>query len=166
MFEIGIVGAKNSGKTTLIEALVRMLTMRGYRVGTVKHTAHDHTFDTESKDSFRHRAAGAAMTLAVSAGELALFCSGTQLLDEIISRFVKSHCEFCLVEGDRAANRPKVLLTRVLNWQQNAKMSNIIASYGPKALSPDIPHFGFESVNELADALIAGMLVRRRSCRS
>ncbi len=166
MFEIGIVGAKNSGKTTLIEALVRVLTMRGYRVGTVKHTSHHHTFDTEGKDSSRHRAAGAIMTLAVSSGELALFCSEPQLLDEIISRFVASHCEFCLVEGDRAANRPKVLLTRVLAWQQDANMSAIIASYGPRSLFPDIPHFGLEAVNELADALIAEMLVRRRDCRS
>ncbi|MGZ5823753.1 MAG: molybdopterin-guanine dinucleotide biosynthesis protein B [Hyphomicrobium sp.] len=38
---IGIVGWKNSGKTTLIERLVAALTQRGLRVATVKHTHHE-----------------------------------------------------------------------------------------------------------------------------
>ncbi|MGZ5851990.1 MAG: molybdopterin-guanine dinucleotide biosynthesis protein B, partial [Hyphomicrobium sp.] len=38
---MGIVGWKNSGKTTLIERLVVALTQRGLRVATVKHTHHE-----------------------------------------------------------------------------------------------------------------------------
>ena len=41
----GIVGWKNSGKTTLVESLVKYLTEQGYQVSTIKH-AH-HSFDRD-----------------------------------------------------------------------------------------------------------------------
>ncbi|MEP4465028.1 molybdopterin-guanine dinucleotide biosynthesis protein B, partial [Marinobacter alexandrii] len=37
---IGIVGWKNSGKTTLASALIRELTVRGLRVNSIKHAHH------------------------------------------------------------------------------------------------------------------------------
>ena len=55
----GVTGWKNSGKTTLVEALVRELTGRGWRIATVKHAHHDFDIDKEGTDSFRHRKAGA-----------------------------------------------------------------------------------------------------------
>ena len=36
-----ISGYKNSGKTTLIENLIPILTEYGYKVATIKHDAHD-----------------------------------------------------------------------------------------------------------------------------
>ena len=41
----GIVGWKNSGKTTLVERLVSHFTKQGYKVSTIKH-AH-HSFDVD-----------------------------------------------------------------------------------------------------------------------
>lgn len=38
---VSVIGYKNSGKTRVVEALVRELTDRGHRVGTLKHTAED-----------------------------------------------------------------------------------------------------------------------------
>ena len=57
---IGVAGFKNAGKTTLVERLVRELTGRGSRVATIKHAHHSFDIDHEGRDSFRHRAAGAA----------------------------------------------------------------------------------------------------------
>ena len=42
---VSIVGKSNSGKTTLIEKLIRELKLRGYRVATVKHTPHGMNLD-------------------------------------------------------------------------------------------------------------------------
>ena len=56
---ISIVGKSDSGKTTLIEKLVPVLTKRGYRVATVKHDVHGFEVDREGKDSWRHKQAGA-----------------------------------------------------------------------------------------------------------
>ena len=40
-----ISGVKNSGKTTLMEKLIRVLTGRGLQVAAVKHDGHDFTPD-------------------------------------------------------------------------------------------------------------------------
>lgn len=55
---IGVCGFKNSGKTTLVEKLVRHLSGLGYKISTVKHAHHDFDIDHEGRDSFRHRKAG------------------------------------------------------------------------------------------------------------
>jgi molybdopterin-guanine dinucleotide biosynthesis protein B len=55
----GVVGWKNSGKTTLVERLVAEFVRRGWRIATVKHAHHDADIDRAGTDSFRHRAAGA-----------------------------------------------------------------------------------------------------------
>jgi molybdopterin-guanine dinucleotide biosynthesis protein MobB len=44
---IGVCGFKNSGKTTLVEKLVRHLTGLGYKISTVKHAHHDFDIDHE-----------------------------------------------------------------------------------------------------------------------
>ena len=42
---ISIVGKKKSGKTTLIEKLIKELKIRGYRVATIKHDVHNFDID-------------------------------------------------------------------------------------------------------------------------
>ncbi len=42
----------------LIVDLVKELSSRGFKVGTLKHSPHDHELDKPGKDSFLHRKAG------------------------------------------------------------------------------------------------------------
>ncbi|MBO6784109.1 MAG: molybdopterin-guanine dinucleotide biosynthesis protein B, partial [Alphaproteobacteria bacterium] len=72
MKAVGIVGWHNSGKTTLLVALVRELTGRGLRVSTVKHAHHRFDVDTPGKDSWEHRAAGATEVMVGSERRWAL----------------------------------------------------------------------------------------------
>ena len=41
----GVIGWKNSGKTSLMERLVADITARGFSVSTVKHVHHDVDLD-------------------------------------------------------------------------------------------------------------------------
>ena len=66
MHVIGIVGWKNSGKTTLVVELVRLLTERGLKIGTIKHAHHSFDIDQPGKDSYRHREAGASDVIVAS----------------------------------------------------------------------------------------------------
>ena len=61
-----VVGETGSGKTTVVEGLVAELSRRGLRVGTIKHDVHGFQMDHEGKDSFRHKAAGASISLISS----------------------------------------------------------------------------------------------------
>ena len=66
---LSIVGRSNSGKTTLLEKLIRELTQRGCRIGTIKHHFHGPVeVDVPGKDSWRHKRAGARV-VALSAPE-------------------------------------------------------------------------------------------------
>jgi len=66
---LSIVGRKNSGKTTLMSALIAELVRRGFTVASVKHTSHHHEFDTEGKDSWQHRKAGSAAAVIIAPGK-------------------------------------------------------------------------------------------------
>ena len=63
---IGIVGWKNSGKTTLVERLVPVLAARGLKVMTVKHTHHDLRTPDGNTDGERHIRAGAIKTIVIA----------------------------------------------------------------------------------------------------
>lgn len=106
----GIVGWKNSGKTTLTERLVTALTKRGFSVSTVKHAHHAFDIDQEGTDSFRHRAAGASEVAIVSGARWALMHESRDedepTLDDILARL--SPCDIVLVEGYKRERHAKI----------------------------------------------------------
>ena len=70
---VAVVGSKKSGKTLTIEILTRGLSLRGYRVATVKHIPkHDFTIDKQGTDTWRHAKAGASAIVSVAPEELAV----------------------------------------------------------------------------------------------
>ena len=70
---LSFVGRSNSGKTTLIERVIPELVRAGYKVATVKHAGHGFDLDTEGKDSWRHKQAGASSVVIISKSRLAMF---------------------------------------------------------------------------------------------
>ena len=72
MKSFGIVGWKNSGKTSLMERLVSEISGQGFSVSTIKHAHHSFDLDHAGKDSFRHRVAGAKEVLLSSKTRWAL----------------------------------------------------------------------------------------------
>lgn len=70
---VSVVGKGKSGRTTLLEALIAMLTERGYRVATAKHHFHETGIDTPGKDSWRHWNAGAVVTMVSAPDRLGVF---------------------------------------------------------------------------------------------
>ena len=81
---VSVVGFKDSGKTRVVEALVGELTRRGYRVGTLKHTAENIDFDTPGKDTRRHREAGARASAILHENAAALFLDGHVTLADAV----------------------------------------------------------------------------------
>lgn len=62
---ISIVGLSGSGKTTFLVELVKELSSKGLRIGTIKHSCHPHPMDMPGKDSWRHKQAGAERTIFI-----------------------------------------------------------------------------------------------------
>ncbi len=108
---IAVVGPKKSGKTSLIEALIPYLKSKDYRVATVKHSSHRHTFDREGSDSHRHAQAGAERVVLRGPGANLFIAydmpedeAGRQA-DEFLSNF-----DVVICEGFRDADYPKVVI--------------------------------------------------------
>ncbi|MEZ6093397.1 MAG: molybdopterin-guanine dinucleotide biosynthesis protein B [Pirellulaceae bacterium] len=119
-----IIGRKNSGKTTLIVELVTELTRQGYRVGTIKHTHHNHELDTPGKDSHRHREAGSAAVGILTNGMNAIFwpkpgiqSENGQPNSQKYQQFdsMMGDCDIVLVEGDSKTSSTKIEVYRAEN---------------------------------------------------
>lgn len=67
-----VAACSNSGKTTLIEKVVRILKSRGLRVAVIKHTPKGFDLDKPGKDSWRFQQAGADSVMLVGPGKMAL----------------------------------------------------------------------------------------------
>jgi len=108
---VSIVGRSESGKTTLIEKLIPVLTQRGYRIGTIKHTHHAVDIDRAGKDSARHRSAGAETVMLASPGQVAMFkATASEALDELIRYF--DDVDLLITEGYKRENKPKIEVLR------------------------------------------------------
>lgn len=109
----GVIGWKNSGKTSLMERLVAEITRRGFTVSTVKHVHHDVDLDQPGKDSHRHRAAGASEVVLASAHRFALMREhrGAEPdLAEVLSRMAP--VDLILVEGYKRDAHAKIEVFR------------------------------------------------------
>ena len=108
---VSIVGQSESGKTTLIEKLIPLLTQRGYRIGTIKHTHHAVDIDRSGKDSARHRTAGAETVMLASPGRIAMFkATASETLDGLIRYF--EDVDLLITEGYKRENKPKIEVLR------------------------------------------------------
>lgn len=112
MVTVCIVGPSNSGKTSLIERLIPELKGRGLKVATAKHTCRERiSFDTEGKDTYRHRKAGAETVFLISpAGSFIL----TEIKDKFRLREVLAEydpgTDILIAEGFKHEDFPKVEL--------------------------------------------------------
>jgi molybdopterin-guanine dinucleotide biosynthesis protein B len=98
---LGVVGRKNSGKTSVIESIIQELTKRGYQVATAKHVNQQgFSMDTKGKDTWRHSVAGANPVLSVSDIETAvLIRDGVQRFSLEWMRRYAPEADIGLVEG-------------------------------------------------------------------
>ncbi|MFV0295675.1 MAG: molybdopterin-guanine dinucleotide biosynthesis protein B, partial [Hyphomicrobiaceae bacterium] len=107
---VGIVGWKNSGKTTLTVRLVEELVARGRRVATVKHAHHALQIDDGETDSARHRRAGARQVAVVSSERMAvvkeLAGEPEPGLGDVLA--LLDPCDVIVAEGYKRADIPKI----------------------------------------------------------
>ena len=108
---MAVCGLKNSGKTTLISALVRELSSRGYRTAVIKHDGHDFACDVPGTDSSQFMEAGACGAAVYSEGRLfvhRLGFSGDALA--LISLFPGA--DVVIIEGMKDSTLPKMEVVR------------------------------------------------------
>lgn len=109
----GVIGWKNSGKTSLMERLVAEITGRGVSVSTVKHVHHTVDLDQPGKDTWRHRQAGAREVVLASADRLAILVEHRGPEPELPAVLARlAAVDLVLVEGYKRDAHPKVEVWR------------------------------------------------------
>ncbi len=106
---IGIYGFQDSGKTLLVEDLVRALVGLGYRVASVKHTGDAKSIDSEGKDTWRHWKAGSDPVAFMSTVETSIIRHSRIPEEELIHLMLREFKpDVLLIEGNKEGDYPKV----------------------------------------------------------
>lgn len=104
---VSVVGPKKSGKTSLVEGMVRALRGRG-RIGTIKNMP-DHPVEDRG-DTRRHFEAGADVVVGVGQGGLLFKVSSEGGLKAALEELRASGVEYAIVEGFKTSGLPKIVL--------------------------------------------------------
>ena len=152
------VGHSNSGKTTFVEKLLSELTQRGRRVATIKHAHHKVKLDTESKDSWRYKNAGAVMSMLVTTSALQLVAEATEGREprQLAKRFL-GEADLVLAEGFSHSEGPKIeVLRRVCNKPPRCAITDglIAVVTDCDEIYPELPHFALDDATGVADFLL------------
>jgi len=108
---MAVVGGKHSGKTTIIENLIRQLKNRGYRVGTVKEMVRIPTLDTPNTETDKYTEAGAETVIAVPRNETVIFLRKRLTLTDILPYL--QGLDYVLLEGfESEKTLPKIIAAK------------------------------------------------------
>ena len=103
---IAFAAYSGTGKTTLIEKLVRELKNRGLRLAVIKHDGHKFEIDHEGKDSWRFAKAGANITVISSSEKTAYVEQGELTLEQLLDMI--HGVDLILVEGYKNEKLPQI----------------------------------------------------------
>jgi molybdopterin-guanine dinucleotide biosynthesis protein B len=155
---ISIVSTKsNTGKTTLIEGLIKIFKDRNYSVGVLKHDAHKFDIDKEGKDSYRFSMAGAENVIISSSEKVAMIqkIEKEKEIGELIYLF--KDMDIVLTEGFKKNNYPKIEVHRkevddkMLYQDLQVDKDSFIAIASNELLNIKIPVLDLNNINLIAD---------------
>ncbi len=160
---VSIIGKSDSGKTTLVEKLVRELKSRGYRVATIKHAPQGFSLDEPGKDSWRHTQAGSETTIISSPDKIVLIKPvATEPSPEEIAHLAGEDYDIILTEGFREGDTPKIEAHRKEAGPPFATTKKLIAIVTDEPLEIKTRQFSPDDIKGLADLLEQGFITPQR----
>ncbi len=101
-----VSGLHGTGKTTVVENLVKELSSRGLRVGTVKDIHYEgFSMDKEGTNTWRHMQAGACMVAARGLRETDFLIPARLAMADIVRKF---DTDVIIIEGGHEEDYPRI----------------------------------------------------------
>jgi molybdopterin-guanine dinucleotide biosynthesis protein MobB len=154
---IVVSGGTGTGKTTLIEAVIKELKSRNLKVGAIKHDAHKFDIDYPGKDSYRFTAAGADTMLISSTEKMAMVAKPAIELDmeSVLAKFF-GDMDIVLTEGYKRSSLPKIVVIREnfpadLDLFKQCLSGQIVAFVSDRALNEKQPILPLSDPKSVAD---------------
>lgn len=157
---VSIVGRAKTGKTTLVVRLISLLKERGIRTAVIKHHPHDFDIDKEGKDTYRHKKAGALLTIIASPRKIAMVRDVEEEMTvwEIADRYVDS-VDLIITEGYKRENLPKI---EVYSAREEPPATlddpNLLAVMSDTPVDTLAPVFRRDDVEAAADLIMKAVL--------
>ena len=148
---IGFAAYSGTGKTTLIEKLVRSLKDKGLRLAVIKHDGHRFEIDKEGKDSYRFTKAGADISIITSCEKFALMEQREASFEQVVA--LVRDVDLILVEGyKQATDLPQIGIARAATGKGfTHELSHFVAVVTDLDLGDEgIRKFGFDEIEEIA----------------
>ena len=154
---IGVVGWKNSGKTTLIEKLINEFNQRSLTVSTIKHSHHNFSVDKRGTDSFRHFNAGTKETILASEKKWIKFSrqsSDSKVnLPYLIAQIIP--VDIVIVEGFKDGDHIKIEVVNALSdrkplYETDRTICGLIISQ-QKIENSGLPQFERDDIEQICD---------------
>ncbi len=150
-----IVGRSNSGKTTLLERVIRGLRELDIRVATIKHDTHGFDIDHKGKDTYRHREAGAEVVLISSVERLAFMQELREELElvELVALVEeRAKVDLILTEGYKTGSVPRLEVfnqgryTELVSDLEATHLTAIVTDR-PESIEIDKPVYHWDDVD-------------------
>ncbi|HEX79081.1 MAG TPA: molybdopterin-guanine dinucleotide biosynthesis protein B [Dehalococcoidia bacterium] len=152
---VSFVGRSNTGKTTLLEKVIKELKQRGYRIAVIKHDIHGFDVDQPGKDSWRITRAGSDVVVVSSADKMAMIKKpeAEMTLEQLVG-MVKDGVDIILTEGYKRSDKPKIEVFRSeVSDRILSQESELIALVTDKHFDIDIPQFGADDANGIVNLI-------------
>ncbi len=156
-------GYSNSGKTTFVEALIKVLVGRGLRLLVVKHGHHDFELDYPGKDTWRFREAGAERVIIANPRRLAFQTTlrGPPDLNELAERY-GGGMDLIIAEGWLGYGGNKILVSRsggpTPPPPEDPVWTELLAVVTDHALPTTLPHLPLDDAEACADYLLTELM--------
>jgi molybdopterin-guanine dinucleotide biosynthesis protein MobB len=157
---VSLVGYSNSGKTTVMVSLIKILENRGYKVAAVKHAAHGYILDHPGTDSWQYAEAGADQVVVVGPKSSTSheFFPQEKSLEQILDRI--KDVDIILVEGFKREPGPKIEVFRREIFPDRITMAGrLLAIVSDTEITGETPQFSFAQCEDLADLIVRQVLV-------
>ncbi|SDZ74503.1 molybdopterin-guanine dinucleotide biosynthesis protein B [Thalassobacillus cyri] len=160
---IQVIGYKNSGKTTMVNRLIRYASDHNIKTASLKHHGHQDSLTPihAGTDSYTHKESGAFITGVEGGGSLQLeFGEDIDVsLDQLIKIYESFSPGLLVVEGYKQEVHPKIVMIRKeADLELITTVSNIkaIIRWNAQLENPseDIPVFELEHIDDHLAELI------------
>ena len=143
-----VSGFPKTGKTTTIAAIIKEFVSRGYSVGIIKSSRCEGlTLDTEGKDTYIHRQAGAEAVALRGLGETDIMYGERLGLSQILEHFNQ---DIVILEGFAGYNLPKIV-TGIIPFDLKARTTEQTFAYSGVISAEMTQCFGLPVINSLTD---------------
>lgn len=152
-----VAASSNSGKTTLIEKIVRSLKKSGHRVAVVKHASKGFELDREGKDSWKFRQAGADAVVLIGPDQTAVMKRTDTPPDEAELGRLIGAVDLVIKEGFKAERGAKIEVFRPgvsANEPLSLRDPSFLALVSDKPFDVKIPQFSPDDIKDICDFLV------------